>query len=89
MAMRPAYSPLAPLLGCRLTASKPVMVASWQGGGAEEGGGRLRGLANFQHALCVPDAPQHTTLHSRHTNTHTHTCARARTCDARSRNISA
>lgn len=29
MAMSPAYSPLAPLLGCRLTASKPVMEHSW------------------------------------------------------------
>lgn len=29
MAMRPAYSPVAPLLGCRLMASKPVMAHSW------------------------------------------------------------
>jgi hypothetical protein len=38
MPMRPAYSPLAPLLGCRLTASKPVMDASWRGGGGGAGG---------------------------------------------------
>ena len=29
MVMSPAYSPLAPLLGCRETASNPVISASW------------------------------------------------------------